>query len=89
MTPAEHYVEAERLLHLATGDFPSMPIAPDIAALAQVHATLATVSPADLRQAGGIEFFSQHSECTCPTLPAVPIAKLSIDPDCPIHGEKG
>jgi hypothetical protein len=41
--PREHYSEAERLPAIAAGDFPATPIAADIVALAQVHATLATV----------------------------------------------
>lgn len=42
LSPAEHYAEAERLAKLALGDFPANPIAAEVVALAQVHATLAT-----------------------------------------------
>lgn len=76
MTPAEHYAEAERLLKMAVGDFPAEPIHRPVVALAQVHATLATASPAiEHVRCGCGHILTQHGidrgrciqpTCTCP-----------------------
>lgn len=65
-------------------------------AQAQVHATLATVSPnvafhaPPRTEAGaGVTVTSVFQQCICSTLAHEPLAKTAMHPDCPIHGEKG
>lgn len=92
MTPAEHYAEAESALAevmdgivMMREDGASVDVSIPLA-LAQVHATLATVDPVKMADTAGVGFYSQHGQCTCPQLPGAPFARTSTDPDCPVHG---
>lgn len=61
---------------------------------AQVHATLATIDKNVLwpkeyvlqKPIVGMVAAVDTNKCTCPRLETMPLARTSIDADCPVHG---
>lgn len=88
-SPADHYAWAEALIAQASnqGDYDRKA---HLIAVAQVHATLATVDPdrrPPARQAPAVGFTTDDA-CICPRLPHMPAAITALLPDCPIHKER-
>jgi hypothetical protein len=86
VSPADHYAAAEKLVRQAA----ELPVGSDVGNLltaAQIHATLATVDPAQI----GMQrppIVARNPACICSSLASEPLAKTAMHPDCPIHGDQ-